>query len=153
MTLGFPFFTTLRHPGERAIRPREGLSTPLARRVGHGTRYFPGIEKGCCVGGKWRDGEAAGGQKEVESRSCFLGMLLQKCFQDPFGYHHHYYRGAPYYKDTHVYIYSTYDTTATPNTSVQPLAALCSGYTSSDSRYMLLLLLYDRLCAQIFHVL
>ena len=30
---GFPFCTILRHPGQRAIRPRDGLSTPPARRA------------------------------------------------------------------------------------------------------------------------
>ena len=34
------FVTIIRHPGERRIRPRESLSTPPARRVGHGRPLF-----------------------------------------------------------------------------------------------------------------
>ena len=36
----FHFSKILRHPGERAIRPRESLSTPPARRVGHRRPFF-----------------------------------------------------------------------------------------------------------------
>ena len=66
----------LRHPGERADpSPGGRLSTLPARRVGHGTRYAPGTEKGCCVGGTWCHSETAGGRVELESRSCSLGVL------------------------------------------------------------------------------
>ena len=71
----------LRHPGERADpSPGGRLSTLPARRVGHGTRYAPGTEKGCCVGGTWRHSEIAGGRVALGSRSCFLGVLQQKYF-------------------------------------------------------------------------
>ena len=49
--------------------------------VCYDTRYAPGTEKGCCVGRTCRHSEAAGGRVEVESRSCFLGVLQQKHFQ------------------------------------------------------------------------
>ena len=59
--------------------PGGRLSTLPGRRTGHGTRYAPGTEKGCCVGGTWRDSEAVGGQVELESRAV-LWVCYNKLF-------------------------------------------------------------------------
>ena len=67
---GFPFFTNSPPPrGASDPSPGGQRATLPASRVGHGTRYSPGTEKGCCVGGTWRHSETAGGQ-ELETRSC-----------------------------------------------------------------------------------
>ena len=99
-------YTILRHPRERADPSAGGLlSTLPARRVGHGTRYAPGTEKGCCAGGTWRHSDIVGGRVALGSRSCILGVLQQNIFKDPFGHHNHYYyyyRGALYSKDTYI---------------------------------------------------
>ena len=79
---GLPFFND--SPPSRGARdpsPGGQRTTLPARRVGHGTRYAPGTEKGCCVGGTWRHSETAGGRVELETRSCFLGVLKQKYFR------------------------------------------------------------------------
>ena len=76
VTLGFPYFYDS-PPSRGASDPSPGgqRTTLPARRVGHGTRYAPGTAKGCCVGGTWRHSETAGGRVELETRSCFLGVL------------------------------------------------------------------------------
>ena len=66
-------------PG-RDPSPGGQRTTLPARRVGHGTRYAPGTEQGCGVGGTWRHSASAGGRVELETRSCFLGVLQRKCF-------------------------------------------------------------------------
>ena len=76
----FHFFTIPRHSGERAIRPREGLSTPPARRAGHRRCSYAGITEGCCVGRAWRQPETAGRRVELGSRICILGMYVIKIF-------------------------------------------------------------------------
>ena len=78
----FHFFTILLHPGERASRPREGVSPrpPLAESV-IGARSFAMASEGCCAGQAWSHREAAGGRVELGSCSYFLGMLQQKYFQ------------------------------------------------------------------------
>ena len=96
----FHFFWIPRHSRERAIRHREGLSTPPARQAGHERPFFRRDHRGLlCVGRAWRQPENAGGQVALGSRSCFLGMLEQNIFEDPFGHHPHYYRGALYDND------------------------------------------------------
>ena len=64
-------------PSRGASDPSPGgkRTTFPARRVGHGTRYSPGTEKGCCVGGTWCHSETAGGRVELETLSCFSGVL------------------------------------------------------------------------------
>ena len=76
---GFPFFHDS-PPSRGASDPSPGgqRSMLTARRVGHGTRYSPGTKKGCCVSGTWRHSEAAGGQVELETRRCFLGVLTKR---------------------------------------------------------------------------
>ena len=73
VVLGFPLFI-IRHPGERAIRPREGLSTPPAHRGGHRRPIFRrsviGRLCGTCVAPQRGRGRPSGA-----SRSCFLGVL------------------------------------------------------------------------------
>ena len=73
---GFPSFYDS-PPSRGASDPSPGgLRTTLpARRVGHGTRYAPGTEKGCCVGGTWCHSETAGSRVELETRSRFLDVL------------------------------------------------------------------------------
>ena len=75
-TLGFPLFYDS-PPSRGASDPSPGgqRTTPPARRVGHGTRYSLGTEKGCCVCETWHHSETAGGRVELETRSCFLGVL------------------------------------------------------------------------------
>ena len=81
---GFPFFYDSPPSRGASDPPPGGERTTLpARRVGHGTRYAPGTAKGCCVGGTWRHSETAGGRVELETRSCFLGVLQQNYFQRP----------------------------------------------------------------------
>ena len=46
----FHFLTIPRHSGERAIRPREGLSTPPALRVGHRRPFFRRCVRGLLCG-------------------------------------------------------------------------------------------------------
>ena len=46
----FHFLPIPRHSGERAIRPREGLSTPPARRAGHRRRFFLRCVRGLLCG-------------------------------------------------------------------------------------------------------
>ena len=80
------------------------IATPPARRVQRGTRYAPGTEKDCRVGRAWSHREAAGGQVELGSRSCFLGIITKKKkMEDPFRHHYYYYyyyyRAALYSKD------------------------------------------------------
>jgi len=72
----FHFLTILRHPGARAIRPREDASPrpPLAESV-IGARSFAEVTEGCCVGRAWRHSKAVGRRMELGTRSCFLGML------------------------------------------------------------------------------
>ena len=62
----FNFLTILRHPGERAVRPREVASprAPLAESI-IGARCFAWVSKGCCVGRAWRHREAARGRAEL----------------------------------------------------------------------------------------
>ena len=68
----FNFLTILRHPGERAVRPREVASprAPLAESV-IGARSFARVTEGCCVGRAWRHREAAGGREKLGTSSCF----------------------------------------------------------------------------------
>ena len=75
---GFLFFYDC-PPSRGAGDPSPGgqRTTFPARRVGHGTRYAPGTEKGCCVGGTWRHSETVGGRVELETRSCFLGVITK----------------------------------------------------------------------------
>ena len=47
----FHFLTIPCHPEERAIRPREGLSTPPARPTGHGRPFFRRNVRGLLYGG------------------------------------------------------------------------------------------------------
>ena len=45
----------------------------IGRRVGHGTRYAPGTEKGCCVGGTWRHSETPEAEWSSRVAAVFWG--------------------------------------------------------------------------------
>ena len=59
---------------ERPVPGRASRRPPLAEVV-IGARSFAVGSESCCEGRAWSHREAAGGQVELGSRNCFLGML------------------------------------------------------------------------------
>ena len=79
VTLAFPCIYE-NPPPRKVSRPFPGRP-PLAESF-IGARSFAGKSWGCCVGKAWSHREAAGGQVELGSRSCFLGTtyIMMKIF-------------------------------------------------------------------------
>ena len=79
VTLGFPCINDYPPPRE-VSRTFPGMP-PLTESF-IGARSFAGKSLVCCVGTAWSHREAAGGQVELGSRSCFLGTtyIMMKIF-------------------------------------------------------------------------
>ena len=75
---GVSILTILRHPGERAIRPREDASPrPTLAKSVIGARPFAGVTEGCRVGRAWHHSVAVGGRVELGTRSCCCFSKIQ----------------------------------------------------------------------------
>ena len=79
VTLGFPCINDYPPPRE-VSRTFPGMP-PLTESF-IGARSFAGKSLVCCVGTAWSHREAAGGQVELGSRSCFLGYIVTKMFSN-----------------------------------------------------------------------
>ena len=82
VVLGFPLFTVVRHPGERSIRPREDLSTPPARRVGHRSLFFRRLVIGRLCGTGVAPQRGRGRPSGGLDSQLFFGCVLTKLFSN-----------------------------------------------------------------------
>ena len=80
----FHFFTSLRHPGERAVRRRESLSTPPARRIGHGRPLFRRGLRGLMCGAGVEPPRGRGRSSGARESQLFFGYVIPKIFQRSF---------------------------------------------------------------------
>ena len=78
VVLGFPLFTVVRHPGERSIRPREDLSTPPARRVGHRSLFFRRLVIGRLCGTDVAPQRGRGRPSGARDSHLFFGCVITK---------------------------------------------------------------------------
>ena len=76
----FHFFTIIRHPGERAIRPRESLSTPPARRVGHRCPFFRRGLRGLLCGAGVEPRRGRGSPSGDRESQLFLAYVITGIF-------------------------------------------------------------------------
>ena len=76
----FHYSAIIRHPGERATRPREGISTPPPRRIGHRRPFFRRVVIGWLCGMGVAPHRGRGRSSGARDSQLFFGSVITTVF-------------------------------------------------------------------------